>query len=719
MIKAPFPYFGGKSGAAAVIWRHVGPVKNLVIPFVGSAAEWLACPYDIPIVTLNDADGFICNVWRAISAAPDEVAKWSDWPVNECVPAGTMIATPTGYIPVEEIRPGMTVLGERNGRVVKTTVIATKQSSASEFYDIGPLRLTGNHPVWTAEHGYREASLLTTGDYIGILDWPVSKIDLTMVKYQDEYTDLGNLYIERPTYKSGSVRGRNISGQASAYRASVPSQNRRKNAPGLLDTFTSYSRFATYLSSCGVWARGWLARSRTVLDSLFPAIVGFSQSYRWGRWDAGTYAVSGATSSSFYNNERASISTRPDSGNEGQASYVCGYRKDSGCQHRESYARQYEREGFSGSQGQTIIGGTQAKALRLSPGKDAYPGTQKEDSQQNHESQAGFVCRDWANIPLAYNGSQQSRSDRNFGQPGHTEGLPLQRVSLSIPLTVYNFQTTTHNYFANRILVHNCDLFARHVWLVRQRGELTRLLETDPDYYDAKIAGWWIWGACSWIGTGWCSGNGPWTVENGEVIGNAGQGVNRQLPHLGDAGQGVNRQLPHLGNAGQGVNRQLPHLGNAGRGEYLKAYMRELADKLHRARVACGDWRRVMGPSVTHRHGLTAVLLDPPYGEGEQEYSAGGNGDKSLAWDVWQWAIENGNNPLLRIAVCGYEDGREMPPGWFAVPWKARKGYQLSDEAKENPHREIIWFSPHCLNKHFASNGRVKTSQVEMFNSPG
>ena len=256
--------------------------------------------------------------------------------------------------------------------------------------------------------------------------------------------------------------------------------------------------------------------------------------------------------------------------------------------------------------------------------------------------------------------------------------------------------------------VNESDLFARHVWLIRQSGELARRLETDPDYYDAKIAGWWVWGCCAWIGTGWCSGEGPWMTEGDHIInvrGDAGRGVNRQLPHLGNAGQGVNRKLPHLGDAGRGVNRQLPHLGDAGQGEcavwsaHIRDYMQRLSDKLRRVRTCCGDWSRVVTPSVTTRHGLTAVLLDPPYGEGEQEYSAGGNADKSIAADVWAWAVENGNDPQLRIAVCGYDDGRALPPGWSALRWTARKGYQATDTATANPSREVVWFSPYCLER--------------------
>jgi hypothetical protein len=222
--------------------------------------------------------------------------------------------------------------------------------------------------------------------------------------------------------------------------------------------------------------------------------------------------------------------------------------------------------------------------------------------------------------------------------------------------------------------VNENDLFARHVWLIRQRGELVRQLETDPDYYDAKIAGWWVWGCCAWIGSGWCAGDGPWAVEDGQVVN-----------VKGNAGRGVNRQLPHLGNAGRGVGEAIT--------EILQGYMRALSDKLRKTRVTCGDWARVVTPSVTFRHGLTGVLLDPPYGDGSFDYSGGGNDDKAIAAQVRQWCVENGDNSQLRIALCGYDDVT-MPAGWSALRWKARKGYQVA--GNDQSHRETVWFSPHC-----------------------
>ena len=102
------------------------------------------------------------------------------------------------------------------------------------------------------------------------------------------------------------------------------------------------------------------------------------------------------------------------------------------------------------------------------------------------------------------------------------------------------------------------------------------------------------------------------------------------------------------------------------------------------------------GDSVTWRHGVTGVLLDPPYQDGDMEYVAGhGN----VSQDVARWTIENGDNPLMRIALCGYEDEHVMPASRECVEWKAQggDGGQSKDHANPNAKRERIWFSLHCI----------------------
>jgi hypothetical protein len=259
--------------------------------------------------------------------------------------------------------------------------------------------------------------------------------------------------------------------------------------------------------------------------------------------------------------------------------------------------------------------------------------------------------------------------------------------------------------------VNEADQHARHLWLVNN-ADFQERMKTDPFYFDSMVAGWWVWGQCIWIGSGWCAAS-----SQLPHLGNAGKGVHRQLPHLGDAGQGVHRQLPHLGNAGKGVHRQLPHLGDAGketciasdltltqaRGQ-LKAYMQGLAERLRRVRVCCGDWSRVCGPSVTFKHGITGVFLDPPYAdEAERTTDLYASDSGEVANDVRKWAIENGDNPDLRIALCGYDEHEaELPASWTRVHWKAKGGYAnqgSSGDHQQNRHRETIYFSPYCLER--------------------
>lgn len=239
--------------------------------------------------------------------------------------------------------------------------------------------------------------------------------------------------------------------------------------------------------------------------------------------------------------------------------------------------------------------------------------------------------------------------------------------------------------------VNEADQHARHLWLSSQE-EFRERMKTDPDYFDAKIAGWWVWGQCIWIGSGWCAKHVP----------------SRKLPHLGDAGKGLHRKRPHLGNAGKGLHRKLPHLGDAGkeddcltsaRTSVTLEYMRLLSVRLRDVRVCCGDWSRICGPSPTFKHGVTGVFLDPPYSEDADRAELYSAEDFSVARDVRQWCIENGNNPLLRIALCGYEGEHEMPASWDCIAWKARGGYGSQGEGRgrENAGRERIWFSPHCL----------------------
>lgn len=226
--------------------------------------------------------------------------------------------------------------------------------------------------------------------------------------------------------------------------------------------------------------------------------------------------------------------------------------------------------------------------------------------------------------------------------------------------------------------VTEADLTARHLWLVERIPTVREALQADPDWYDAKVAGWWVWGICAWIGSGWCSGDGPWTRE--------GEG---DLARVVRRGRGVHRQLPHLGDAGRGVHRQ---------GLALAAWMSEVAGRLRHVRVACGDWSRVVTPSVLHQRKkggtVAGVLLDPPYPAGWDHRTAYAGQDRD-AGELWRevtgWAVEAGRSPTMRIIVCGYEGLWAPPAGWTERKWKAAGGYQGKAQ------QEVLWCSPACV----------------------
>jgi DNA adenine methylase len=256
--------------------------------------------------------------------------------------------------------------------------------------------------------------------------------------------------------------------------------------------------------------------------------------------------------------------------------------------------------------------------------------------------------------------------------------------------------------------VSHIDLGARHRWLMAQRAKIGRKLH-DPDWPgDAKVAGWWLWGQCCWIGSGWCDwfGKIPHASDAGmgvQAIGQiphasrAGMGVQAigQIPHASRAGMGVQAigQIPHASRAGMGVQAigQIPHASSAGRGVYLTScgetahrWLHRLAARLERVRIVHGEWSRCLN---NHFGGDdTAVFLDPPYRSYERLYGAA----EPVADAVAEWARKNEH---LRIALCGHKGDYDLP-GWTAVEWSRGR---LTYSGKKTTDQECVWYSPACI----------------------
>ena len=284
--------------------------------------------------------------------------------------------------------------------------------------------------------------------------------------------------------------------------------------------------------------------------------------------------------------------------------------------------------------------------------------------------------------------------------------------------------------------VCEADLHARHLALLawRAAGNAERLM-ADPDFYDARMAGWWAWGQSCWIGAGWCSGRGPWTVgEDGRIAKRTkGEGVHRTLPHISNDGRGVARPQARE----EGVHRKLPHISNDGRGvataavreegvgEYhpmtmpeLTRWLRFLSARLRHVRILNGAWERACTSGAlqslpVRQGGHCGVFLDPPYDNavrGADLYTEDGG---TPAADARAWCLANGQNPRYRIVLAGYdaEHGELARAGWREVEW-FRKGFLKGGMAQqgEGGHqqgRERLWLSPHCLGATVSAQGSL------------
>ncbi len=306
---------------------------------------------------------------------------------------------------------------------------------------------------------------------------------------------------------------------------------------------------------------------------------------------------------------------------------------------------------------------------------------------------------------------------------------------------VTNFWRATSRH-ADRVAViadypvMEADLHARHQWLVDQVDFRERIF-ADPEYFDVKVAGWWVWGLSCWIGAGWCCFDGSTRAQGlkrPDLPGRGGKGVHRRHPGRGARGPrrltgvsnrprigpgaaaGVHRQVPRT-NAQGGmvvhglrIRKKRPHLSGSGGGtgthapiarSRLVPWFRALRERLRPVRFVCGGFERICGKSVVlPDHGFGGLFLDPPYPSNadrhEELYSVDCG---KVAHRAHAVALEWGKNPRVRVAFCCYEGTHSFPEDWEEVAWRSSGGYGGGQDGRgeRNRDRERLYFSPACL----------------------
>jgi len=205
---------------------------------------------------------------------------------------------------------------------------------------------------------------------------------------------------------------------------------------------------------------------------------------------------------------------------------------------------------------------------------------------------------------------------------------------------------------------NHADLMARKKKLIANEERLLENLIEDDAWHDPKMAGYWIWAASNWIGSG--------LTRPGAI------------PHLtGERGAPFNDKI-------------IP-------------WFRALQERLRFVKVVCGDWNRVCGGNWQAAGGDAGIFFDPPYSDAAQrDAKIYQHDDLSVAHDVREWCLSRGQNSNYRIVLAGYFDEHKslLKHGWRFHNWSAAGGYSNSGKTKnQNRHKESIFFSPACLDK--------------------
>ena len=239
--------------------------------------------------------------------------------------------------------------------------------------------------------------------------------------------------------------------------------------------------------------------------------------------------------------------------------------------------------------------------------------------------------------------------------------------------------------------VSHADLMARHLYLLEHQAELRAKVLSDPEYCDAKMAGYWVWGQSCWIGTGFCdpkckrSTKIPHTDRN--------NGVHKSLfwPEIGT-------QIPYLTNK-NGICTYLEKHSAAPKSEKLYEYLHQLSARLRRVTLLCGDWKQGFRTPFVLKENC-GIFFDPPYSAEAARYNnIYKHEDLTVAHEVREWCKQW--DGVCKIVLAGYEgEHNELEArGWAKIEWKANGGMANTGKGndKSNRHRERLWLSPLCF----------------------
>ena len=207
---------------------------------------------------------------------------------------------------------------------------------------------------------------------------------------------------------------------------------------------------------------------------------------------------------------------------------------------------------------------------------------------------------------------------------------------------------------------NHAEFMARKKAIMDAEKEMADKIIANVDYYDARMAGFFIW----------CMSNSiRYNIIN----------TSKERPHLASK-EGIVTCVA--------TNKAY---------EWMKA----LSIRLAAVKVTCGDWSCPLNGKWQNSKGTCAIFLDPPYGDTRRVKDLYMKDSYDIAAKVLEWCKKRGNEKDLRIVLCGYDKEYDelLKMGWEKHSWSTGGGLANIGNAqgKENAKLERLWINPACI----------------------
>ena len=248
-------------------------------------------------------------------------------------------------------------------------------------------------------------------------------------------------------------------------------------------------------------------------------------------------------------------------------------------------------------------------------------------------------------------------------------------------------------YASHEVALLCCDpssqllYWQRICYIIKHKDFLLERMLKDDEYYDIKLAAYWIYCKSSKIGAVAID-----KTDINDIYNSIDNGITRGRIQLLRS-NGIHSKCAHLYN---------PYSVTRCKLERLTLWFSQIQSVLENVKITCMDWKRLFneGSHWQDDNGSSdiGIFFDPPYGDIERRKSLYRIDSYSVAKEVNDFCVKNAYKKTYRIVIAGYEGEHNNLEnyGYKKYSWKAQGGYGNINSNYENKNKERLWASYSC-----------------------